>query len=361
MKHLRVVAAAVTLLLLTGAGCISLGGNKTSTGSGPLGVFVSTDKGENWQHISILPTAKGPQVLSDVSVYRLAADSLDPRALYWQSRAQGLFYSYNEGRTWQHPEDGPFTSGFVYSVAVHPNDSCTIYATNGQLVYRTVDCSRSWTEVYRESRGDTIILSLVFNPGQPHQIFLTESGGAVLQSKDAGRSWQVVRRFDVPLLPMNSDPLQPNNLYVITRRNGMHVSTDLGRTWTSREENFENFSDALEFRRFLLHPTKKNVMYWVSTYGILRSPDAGVSWEEMKLITPPGSAQIYGFAINPQNDKEIYYTATINGRSTFYRSEDGGVNWITKQVPSGQLPTVLYVHPTKANIIYLGFSEVPKQ
>jgi hypothetical protein len=76
----------------------------------------------------------------------------------------------------------------------------------------------------------------------------------------------------------------------------------------------------------------------------------------MGLLTAPGSVQIYGFAINPQDDNHIYYTATANNRSTFYRSIDGGANWITKKLPSGQIPTALRIHPEEPDWIYVGFT-----
>ena len=44
----------------------------------------------------------------------------------------------------------------------------------------------------------------------------------------------------------------------------------------------------------------------------------------MNLITPPGSANIYGFAVNPQNENEVYYVGTIGNRSLFYKTVDGG-------------------------------------
>ena len=81
----------------------------------------------------------------------------------------------------------------------------------------------------------------------------------------------------------------------------------------------------------------------------------------MKLITAPGGANIYGFAVNPQNDNEIYYTATIGTRSTFYKTADGGQNWVTKKLPSGQVPTVLRVHPSNPNMLYLGLTIPPSK
>lgn len=351
-------ALLLALLILSGQGCLSLVGEQPPT-SGPAGMFISTDKGNSWEPISLLPTAAGVRDLSGVSVYRLFSDPGDPRALYWATRNHGFFYSYDDGRSWQQ-SPGDLAQNFIYSMAVHPGDRCTIYAANGERVLKTEDCSRSWDEVYRESRVDIRAMSLVFNPVNAKQLLLLESNGDVLQSVDGGQSWEVRQRFETEAAEIFADPLQRDVFYVATRVQGLYRSKDGGKTWESLQSNMKDFSGAVEFRRFFVHPKKIGVLYWISTYGILQSLDGGDTWGAVPLITPPGSVQIYGFAVNPKNENEMYYTATISNRSTFYRTVDGGKNWVTKKLPSGQIPTMLYAHPTKDLVLYLGFTIPPK-
>jgi hypothetical protein len=114
----------------------------------------------------------------------------------------------------------------------------------------------------------------------------------------------------------------------------------------------------------VLHPSKANTIFWISKYGILRSEDAGASWQELHLITPPGTVNIYGFAINPTNENELYYTGTILGeknahvRSTFYKSVDGGRSWTTKKLPTNTIPVAIYIHPLKPEIVFMAFTLV---
>lgn len=345
-------------IVLMGQGCVSLGGGG-KTNSGPAGMFVSSDKGENWKQISQLPTLEGVKTLSSASVYRLVNDPGDPKAMYWLTRNEGLLYSYDEGRSWRTVE-GPLSKGFVYAFAVHPKDRCTMFGTSGSEVYLSTDCTRSWKEVYREARANARIVALTFNPFSPHHMFMATSNGDLLESLDSGVSWSVVRRFNAQVAQIEADPHQEGLIYVASRSKGLFRSFDGGATWTDLEDALDNFSDAIEYRRFFLHPTISQTIYWISTYGILVSDDGGDSWAAMELITPPGSAQIYAFAINPANDDEIYYTATINGRSTLYKSADGGTRWVTERLPSRQLPTMLRVHPTDGNMLYLGFTIPPK-
>lgn len=359
-KILSVGTLLVFTLLFAGVGCISFGGGNKVAGSGPAGVFASIDKGETWQQISIMPTVEKPVVLSDVQVYRIVDDPQDPRTMYWLSRGQGMYYTYNDGKSWQKVE-GPLSTGFIYSAAVHPEDKCTVYATNGVQVFKTDDCSRSWVEMYRESRSDVRLSSLAFDPRTSNRIFLTETSGDILFSDDGGANWRALARLNTNIEQIVADPTQANTWYLATRVDGIFRSTDGGLNWTSLADKLGQYSGGLEYRRFVVHPTKPGVLYWISTYGILVSQDRGNNWKAMTLITPPGSAAIYGFAVNPKNDNEIYYTATINDRSTFYKSVDGGQRWMTKKMPSDQLPVVLRVHPMQENIVYLGFTVPPKQ
>lgn len=356
-KFILTLSGIAFVFLLTGASCVSFSSNKSGT-SGPAGMFISTDKGESWQSISALPKAEGVKSISDVSVSRLYEDPQDPRAMYLTTPANGLYYSFDDGKTWRQPE-GPLASGYVYAVAVHPKNKCVVFATNGQKIFRTDDCLRTWTEMFSEIRSNVSVRALAFNFSPPYEIYAAETNGNIYRSFDSGNSWNNSYNFGTRLVNLVTSPLVKNLMYAITKENGLYRSEDNGATWVSLSTELKKFSGGLEFRRFALHATKPDTIFWISTYGILRSDDRGASWTAMKLITPPGSVDIYGFAINPKNENEIYYTGTIGTRSTFYKTVDGGKNWITKKVPSGQLPTVLRTHPTQAGVIYMGFTIPP--
>ncbi len=360
-KYLIYLGFMSLVILFTGQSCVSLNSNNTKpTTSGPAGMFVSTDKGDTWKQISALPTADGVKSISGVSVYHIFEDPEDTSAMYLATRSNGLFYSYNDGVSWQH-SGPPFSSGFIYSIAIHPKNKCIVYSATGSQVFKTNDCSRSWVEMYRESRSDVKIISLAFDPFFANDIIVAEDNGDLLKSVDEGKSWMLVNRFGLKISEIWADSLQQNVWYIITRADGLYRSTDGGTTWVSLKDKMSAFSGSLDFRRFLMNYTKPGVIYWISTYGILISNDSGDTWASLPLITPPGSANIYGFAVNSLNDQEIYYTATISDRSTFYRSLDGGKNWVTKKLPSGQIPTALRVKPGQDTVLYLGFTIPPTQ
>ncbi len=356
-KKFFLLGSLVGSLLLLGAGCISFG----ATPAGPLGAFRSADKGESWQQINAYPTPQVVKSLAGVKVYRFFPDPSDPNAFYMGTRGQGLFYTYNKGDSWQAVE--AMSGRFIYAVAVDPKSKCTVLVSDGAHIYKTTDCSRSWVLVYTDERPDERVSSVAFDYGNPKNVYAAQLGGEVLASPDGGTTWRVAKRFGagVSLQYVATNPLVPGQVYVAGAQSGLSRSDDGGNTWNSLSEGLGNFNDSLSFYRLVLHPTEKDTVFWVSKYGILKSNDAGKSWTDLKLLTPPGSVNIYAFAVSPGNHKEIYYVGTVLGdkgasRSTFYKSVDGGSSWVTKKLPTNTIPVTLLIHPTDTKTLFMGFT-----
>ncbi|MBT3419483.1 MAG: hypothetical protein HN726_04065 [Candidatus Magasanikbacteria bacterium] len=343
-------------LIFLGAGCVSFNEGGTS---GSAGMFVSTSQGEEWKKIATEPTVDGNKDLSNSSVYRLEGDPQDPDTMYWATRGQGLFFTYDNGKTWR-GVGAPLNTGFIYAMAVHPKDKCTMYASVGSTVFKSSDCARSWKNVYRESRSTVRVQSIAFSPFPPYQIMLVDSDGGVHQSIDEGVSWDTLVRFKkTNLHNVIFDPFVEKTVYIASKKKGLFRSRDGGVTWDALLDNIKSFPQAKQYRRMVYHPYKQNVLYWVSEYGILVTEDGGDRWEELSINPPAGSAKIYGFAINPKNDQEIYFTATIGTRSTFYATTNGAKSWETEKLPSGQVPTALRIHP-EDGFVYLGMTVPPE-
>ncbi len=360
MKHYaRVFGVLLGSLVLLGQACISFGGGK-NTAAGPVGVYVSQNRGEDWTQIVSIPTAKGVTQLTTGEVYKFVDDPQDPKALYWASREHGLLYSYDEGRTWEQAAT-PLHRGFIYSLVVHPAERCTIYATNGRQIFQTLDCARSWKEMFTENRTDYSITSVTINPFAPYQVYAATSAGDIFKSVDSGNSWQTIALFKgKDIRDLQFDRNKEGMLYAASRKNGLYRSVDAGATWDPLPMQFKEYAGALQYRRFFINPGKAEEIYWISKYGILTSRNSGGDWEPLILVTPPGSVDIYGFTVNPKNNKEIFYTGSIQDKSTFYRSSDGGITWETRKLPTRQTPTAIRIHPEHDGWVYLGFTYITK-
>jgi len=295
-----------------------------------------------------------------LNVYRLFTDPSDQNALYLSTRGQGLFYSYDNGDTWRTaPGMG---SAYIYGLSVDPKSKCVIYITDGLHIYKTTDCMRTWALMFTEERPSQRFVDVVVDYGNSNIIYAAQLGGDILQSKDAGASWRIIKRFGFEVRLMEADPFKSGRLYVAAYRNGLHRTDDGGNNWTDVSKGITDFSDGKSFYRFVLNKGKKDSIYWVSKYGILRSDDAGGTWSDIKLLTPPGSVNIYSFAVNPINQSELYYTGTVlndkgqNLRSTFYKTVDGGNNWVTKKLPTNTIPVAMLVHIKNTSMLFVGFT-----
>lgn len=358
-RRLVYIFSVVAFLVLTGQSCISTGATST------VGMFRTQDKGEAWQTISAVPTTKGVASMSGVNVFRIYDDPNDANAMYIGTRGQGVYYTYDNGDSWF--PISVLAGKFIYGLVVDPNDKCNIYVSDGQHIYKTTDCNRTWNLVYTEERPDQRFVSLAMDYFDSNVIYGAEIGGDIFKSEDGGINWKVVKRFKLNLQYLVADPNAQGRIYVASYRNGLFRSDDNGDSWQDLNAGLTTFADSKNFSRLILNTAQRDSLFWISKYGILRSDDAGATWSELSLITPPGSVNIYGFAINPKNEKEMYYTATILGennsnvRSTFYKTSDGGTSWVTRKLPSTAIPTALRMHPSKTGVLFLGFTDLNKQ
>lgn len=358
IKKYLILFLIISSIALLGAGCISF---KKTSEAGPMGVFKSLDKGEEWKLASNLPTTDGLKSISGIRSYRLFDDPSDPNAYYLGSRGQGLYYTYDNGNTWQ--AVNYMNKKFIYALAVNPKNKCVIYVSDGPSIFKTEDCSRSFIRVFSEQRAEEKLAALDIDPSNGY-IYGAETGGDIIVSRDGGGSWQVLKRFDTALSDLIVDKQVPNRIYVASKSRGLYRSDDGGANWTYLYEGLKKFKDSTVFYRFQINPSEANSIFWISKYGILKSNDAGTSWNDLKLLTPPGAVRIYGFAVNPKNQNELYYTGTMLGEknvhmgSTFYKSVDGGITWVTKKLPTNTIPVAIKVHPINDSTVFMAFAVI---
>src|SRR3989338_610637 len=179
-KKIQILLGLLAALALTGAGCIQF----INTAQGPMGVFRSVDSGETWQQKSVLLTAQGVKSLAGAKVYKIYTDPGDPKALYMGTRGQGLYYSYDSGDTWQ--ATAVMAGKYIYGLSVDPRDKCTIYVSDGQHIYKTTDCQRTWDLLFSEERTTQRFVALAVDTSDSKTIYGAELGGDVFRSRDGG-------------------------------------------------------------------------------------------------------------------------------------------------------------------------------
>ena len=101
----------------------------------------------------------------------------------------------------------------------------------------------------------------------------------------------------------------------------------------------------------------KDGIVYANKLGIFRltSPEDG-RWQFLDLLTPQATDRIFSATVNPQDSKDIIYGTT----NALYRSNDGGINWSIKKLPTNHAAKVLEFSPDN-KFLYLGAYMVKKK
>jgi len=358
------LAAALAILTLTLTACsISTTSSDTEGSTSEAGVFLSTDNGSTWRPMVSVPTVSGrAQSIGNINVNTMVMDPQDSRAVYLASFDRGLYYTYNVTNGWNFVAGLPAAT--VNAVAVDPKNKCIIYAAVANRVYRSADCSRTWSQVYFDNNQEVNVNAIAIDHYNTRNIYLGTSRGEIIKSIDSGGAWRTIQRLDEGLARLIISPVDSRQIFLATAKNKIFsfisntntnpaVSEDLDRNfmvenWTDMNQVLKDFGLGTNFRELII--TKDGVIFLASDKLFLRSPDGGISWENIKLIQPDKDATIGAVAVDPQNINNIYYVTN----TSFFRSSDGGATWSTKSLPTKRAGRELLVDFKDPNVLYLG-------
>lgn len=337
-------------MVLVFSGCVNISGKKQNDISAiDGGVFKTVNKGQTWSQKNLIPTNTGkPRTLASGNYSVLEIDPNDHNAIYYGAVGNGLFYTYDGGNNWSQAAGlGNIT---VRAIDIDKNDKCNIFAAGTNRVFRTTDCSRAWERVYVDNQALALVDAVLIDHFDGNNIFITVSRGDLIKSVDQGDSWQTIYRFKKKITKLEMDPADSRVMYAIIDGSAIYKSIDSGFSWERFDEALKEFKLESIVREILLFKENPKLIFIATQKGILRSNDSGGTWSQIELIPPEKNAAVESVAVNPQNAQEIYY---ISG-NTFYRSIDGGENWIPSKINTTRTGKKLIVDPVDPRIIYLG-------
>lgn len=350
MRSKYLLASILIVLPFLGAGCIQFNSGSSGTDGG---VFKSADAGVNWKQKTLIPTVSGaPRSFASANVLTLAQDPADHLAIYAGTRENGMFYTYDGGEAWYQPKDANISKGKVNAVAVDPQNKCNIYVALANKLFKSSDCNRTFSEIYRD---DTEITSLVIKNSYPLKIYLGTAKGFVVKSQDAGRTWTPLKNFGAKIVDVVLRPTD-DMVYVAVSKRSLWRSGDGGQNWTDLSAAFKKMSGALDMTRLVISPASPTTLIMASKYGLLRTNDGGDTWEALKLLTPAGKFDLYSLAIDPKTSNQIYYSTA----SMFYKTQNGGQAWSAKKLPGSRAATALLVDVIDPNAVYMGVTKLDK-
>lgn len=377
MKNAKIFIPVLFLVLpfiLTGCIKIKSGVEAGVTG----GFFLTQDSGEKWANRSGIFTSNGTsKSFIGANLTKIVFDPQDEEAVYVGTQNNGIYYSYNYGQGW-HNTLGD--KGSINDIVVHPNDKCTIYVAVHNRIWRSDDCSRTWTDLYFESRERKYITSLGINYKDPNVLYAGNNEGAFLRSLDQGKSWDVLYRLPGGIKKIIVQNHSDSNIiYAVTSSKGVWRSNDAGVSWedlmektvyeletikegektftaikkTDEEKPFFKISGVSDAQAAASDLTQADSLIYANRIGMFRF--VSDHWEQFPLLTPKNKEAIYSLAVNPKDGKDIYYGTA----KALYHTIDNGANWIIKDLPTKRAAGVLEF-AAEGKLLYLGAYQVEK-
>jgi hypothetical protein len=305
-------------------------------------VLVGTRKG------AFVLTADAKRARWDISgphfagweIYHLKGSPADSNRLY-TSQSSGWFgqqiqRSNDGGKTWE-PVGNKFVYDGVpgthqwYDGTPHPwefarvwhlepslTDPDTVYAgVEDAALFRSVDGGQTWQELsglrghgsgasWQPGAGGMCLHTIVLDPSDPGRIFVAISAAGVFRTDDAGQTWRPINRglrsAGIP------DP-----------------HAEVGHC----------------VHRITMHRSRPSVLFMQKHWDVMRSDDAGTSWQEVSGNLPSD----FGFPIDVHaHEPDTIYVVPIksdsehyppDGKLRVYRSRTGGNEWeaLTQGLP----------------------------
>ena len=239
--------------------------------------YKSTDSGKNWRLIK-------SGMIDDSDVFAITVNSKDNDHLF-ASACSGIYESTNGGEQWRKVQGIPSTSRRTRAIVQHPSVPGTVFAGTTEGFWLSTSGGKSWSLT---TQRNLEINSIAVHPEDPARIYIATNVYGVMISTDGGRNFfpsntSFTSRFTYAV---TADASQPNRLYATTQNTAssggfVFYSADGGHTWTPAKGIDPNRVSPFTV---LQDRTTPDTLYLGSNLGIYRSTDRGLSWT---LIAPP--------------------------------------------------------------------------
>ncbi|MGB7584492.1 MAG: transcriptional regulator [Terriglobales bacterium] len=278
-------------------------------------LFYSHNNGKTWE---IFPAMHGKSIramsiaASDSSI--LTAGTLD-----------GVYRSKDAGQNWEKISSSNFEIKNVESVAVDPKDPNVVYAGTWHLAWKTADGGATWQHVNKGMIDDSDVFSIIVDSSNPSVVFASACSG-IYKSQTAGEQFQKIegipfsaRRTRV----LKQDPSNPEVVYAGTTE-GLWKTTDSGKTWNRVTGPEVVVNDVMVDPR-----NSQRVLLATDRAGVLASDNGAESF----TASNHGYTHRYVTTIlADKNDAQTVYVGVVNDRELggVFVSHDGGQHWTQK-------------------------------
>jgi len=298
------------------------------------GAFILTSdaKRKKWE-------ISGPH-FAGWEIYHMNGSTVDPNRLY-ASQSTGWFgqliqRSDDGGKTWnpvgnKFAYDGTPGTHLWYDGTQHPwefkrvwqltpslTDVDTVYAgVEDAAMFRSTDGGQNWSELsglrsakgnlWQPGAGGMCLHTIILDPSNSQRIFIAISAAGAFRTEDGGQTWQPINKG------LNSGGELPD------------AAAEVGHC----------------VHNLAMHPSNPNILFMQKHWDVMRSDNAGNSWNEVSGNLPSD----FGFpiAVHAHEPNTIYVVPIKSdsehfppdGKLRVYRSRSGGNEWeaLTKGLP----------------------------
>ena len=320
------------------------------------GAFILTSDGkrEKWE-------VSGPH-FAGWEMYHLKASPADPNRIY-ASQTSGWFgqliqRSDDGGKTWhqpgtppgQPPAPGPpqaASNKFVYDVSAETGKPLTTH---------------QWYDGTQRPWEFKRVWHLEPSLTDPDAVYAGVEDAALFRSTDGGENWQELAGLrghgtgpqwqpgagGMCLHTIILDPSNPGRIFIAISAAGAFRTDDGGKTWKPINRGLRsqyipdpNAEIGHCVHHVAMHPQRPGVLFMQKHWDVMRSDNAGESWQEISGNLPTD----FGFVIDVHaHEPETIYVVPIksdsehfvpDGKLRVFRSRTGGNEWepLTKGLP----------------------------
>jgi len=313
------------------------------------GAFVLTSDGkrERWK-------VDGPH-FAGWEIYHVKGSPVDPNRLYASQTSawfgQIIQRSDDGGKTWIQPGTPPGeptttpdgmpkgeSNKFVYDTSPETGKSLTTHM---------------WYDGTQHPWEFKRVWHLEPSLDDANHVYAGVEDAALFESKDGGETWQELaglRGHDsgpkwqpgaggMCLHSILLDPKNPNRIFIAISAAGAFRTDDGGKSWKPINQGLHSqyIPDPKAevghcVHHIAMHPKRPNTLFMQKHWDVMRSDDAGDSWQEVSGNLPSD----FGFPIDIHaHEPNTIYVVPPDGKLRVYRSRTGGNEWeeLTKGLP----------------------------
>lgn len=265
----------------------------------------------------------------------------EPNVVYTLSDSGYLSKSENTGSNWQRKKFNSNALTSVCGVVSFKNNQRIIIAADDS-VYVSNDGAQNFTAYFNSSTSSPRIITIdeLFTNTLYILSWYTNSPKSIHRSTNGGVNWHGLYGNAISGSKIKST--SDGKLFYSSFFAGIHLSLDRG----------ENFS-SIGFKNIEANGLKNSdneTFYTWDQIGYFKTTNAGQNWT---LIHGTGGFYQNSLSISNQNNNKIF----ISNFTNLSVSEDGGINWVDKNVAAVGTLNEVYLKPDNHDIIYAkGFS-----